>query len=42
MLGDYISLSFVNGKPMPVFVLASPPAGKSLRETTFVTVRGIG
>jgi hypothetical protein len=41
MLGDYVSLSFVQGKPMPVFALASPPVGKSLREATFVSVRGI-
>jgi len=42
MLGDYISNSFMNGKPFPVFALASPRAGSSLREATFVTVRGIG
>jgi hypothetical protein len=42
MLGDYISTSFMNGKPFPVFALSSPPAGRSLREATFVTVRGIG
>jgi len=42
MTGDYISNSFVNGKPLPVFALAAPPVGSSLREATFVTVRGIG
>jgi len=41
MLGDYISTSFVEGKPMPVFALAAPPVKGSLREATFVTVRGI-
>jgi hypothetical protein len=41
MLGDYISTSFVRGKPLPVFALSSPPVGTSLREATFVTVRGI-
>jgi hypothetical protein len=42
MLGDYISTSFAGGgKPVPVFALASPPSGASLREATFVTTRGI-
>jgi hypothetical protein len=41
MLGDYVSTSFVNGKPLPVFALAAPPVKSSLREATFVTVRGI-
>jgi hypothetical protein len=31
----------VNGKPLPVFALASPPVRASLREAAFVTVRGI-
>jgi hypothetical protein len=42
MLGDYISTSFANGKPLPVLALASPPVKRSLREATYVTVRGIG
>jgi hypothetical protein len=42
MLGDYVSTSFVNGKPMPAFALAAPPVKNSLREATFVAVRGIG
>jgi hypothetical protein len=42
MTGDYISTSFVNGKPLPVLALSSPPVRRSLREATFVTVRGIG
>jgi hypothetical protein len=42
MLGDYISTSFVNGRPIPVLALSSPPVNRSLREATFVTVRGIG
>jgi len=41
MLGDYISTSFLQGKPVPVLALASPPVKRSLREATFVTVRGI-
>lgn len=42
MLGDYISTSFVQGKPMPVLALAAPTVKGSLREASFVTVRGIG
>jgi hypothetical protein len=42
MTGDYISTSFVGGRPIPVFALSSPPSGRSLREATFVTARGIG
>ena len=41
MLGDYISTSVTGGKPVPVFALASPPSGASLREATFVTTRGL-
>lgn len=41
MLGDYLSTSFVDGKPLPVFALASPPSGSSLREAMFVTTRGV-
>ena len=41
MLGDYVSTSFMNGRPFPVFALSSPPVRGSLREATFVTVRGI-
>ena len=41
MLGDYVSTSFMNGKPFPVLGLSAPPVGRSLREATFVTVRGI-
>jgi hypothetical protein len=42
MFGDYVSASFAGGHPVPVFALASPPSGRSLREATFVTSRGIG
>jgi hypothetical protein len=41
MTGDYISTSFMGGKPLPVFALSSPPSGRSLREAIFVTTRGI-
>lgn len=41
MLGDYVSTSFVNGKPLPVFMLAAPPVRSSLREAAFVTTRGV-
>lgn len=41
MLGDYVSTSFVGGRPLPVLALARPRAGGKLREATFVTRRGI-
>jgi hypothetical protein len=41
MLGDYVSTSFMNGRPFPVFALSAPPVRGSFREATFVTVRGI-
>ncbi len=37
MLADYISVSFVAGRPVPVFTLASPPVGGSFRQATFAT-----
>ena len=42
MVGDYVSTSFVQGKPLPVLALASPPVKSSLREAAYVAVRGIG
>ena len=42
MFGDYVSTSFVQGRAVPVFSLASPPAGRRLRQATFATARGIG
>ena len=39
MLGDYVSVSYVNGRPVPVFSLASPPVGDSLRQAIFATTR---
>jgi hypothetical protein len=32
-LGDYLSTSFVNGRPVPVFALSSPPSGGALRSS---------
>jgi Ca2+-binding RTX toxin-like protein len=39
MLGDYIATSYVRGRPMPVFSLASPPIGGQLRQAIFATTR---
>jgi hypothetical protein len=38
MLGDYISVSYVHGKPVPVIALASPPSAAGLSES-IVTCR---
>ena len=35
MLADYISVSYVAGRPVPVFALASEPAGDALRQAIF-------
>jgi hypothetical protein len=37
MLGDYISTSYVGGRPVPVFALASPAQGDDLRQAIFAT-----
>jgi hypothetical protein len=37
MLGDYISTSWVGGKPMPIFPLASAPVRGGFREQIFAT-----
>jgi hypothetical protein len=39
MLGDYVALSWVNRRPIPVFSLAAVPAGDSLRQAIFATTR---
>lgn len=39
MLGDYVSVSWVGGRPIPVFSLAEPPAGNELRQAIFATTR---
>jgi len=41
MVGDYISTSFVGGRPLPVFALGSQPSRGSLHEAVFVTTRGL-
>ncbi|MDQ2983950.1 MAG: exo-alpha-sialidase [Actinomycetota bacterium] len=38
-LGDYLSTSYVRGRPMAVFALAQRPAGGRLRQATYVTTR---
>ena len=35
MLGDSISTSYVNGRPIPVFALASRPTGGEYRQSIF-------
>jgi hypothetical protein len=39
MLGDYISLSYVLGRPVPVVVLALPPRRGALRQALLAPVR---
>ena len=39
MLGDYVSLSWSAGRPVPVFSLASRPSGGVLRQAITATTR---
>ena len=39
MLGDYISMSYVRGRPIPVFALASEPFGGRFRQAIYATTR---
>lgn len=39
MLGDYFSVSWVRGRPVPVFSLATEPSGGLFHQATFATVR---
>jgi hypothetical protein len=39
MLGDYVSVSWLRGRPIPVFSLASPPNGLLFRQAIFATTR---
>jgi hypothetical protein len=39
MVGDYVATSYVRGRPVPVFSLASPPVGGGLRQAIFATTR---
>ena len=42
MLADYVSVSFLAGRPVPVFALASQPSGETLEQSIFALVRGSG
>jgi hypothetical protein len=35
MLADYIGVSWVRGRPLVVYVLASPPRGGKLRQAVY-------
>jgi RTX calcium-binding nonapeptide repeat (4 copies) len=39
MLGDYVSVSWTRGRPVPVFSLAATPAGDSFRQAIFASTR---
>jgi hypothetical protein len=39
MLGDYVSTSYVRGRPVPVFALAVEPFGGQLREAIYASTR---
>jgi len=39
MLGDYVALSYVRGKPVPVFALALDPFGGRFREAIYAATR---
>jgi hypothetical protein len=39
MLGDYVSVSWVDGRPVPVFSLATRPIGGLFRQSIFATTR---
>ena len=41
MLADYISVSWVAGRPIPVFALATEPSGGLFRQAIFATTRGV-
>lgn len=41
-LGDYVSLSWIGGRPVPVFALARPPVGGELRQAMYAGVRVVG
>jgi hypothetical protein len=39
MLGDYVSVSWTGGRPIPVWSLASAPTGAAFRQSIFATTR---
>jgi hypothetical protein len=41
-VGDYLSLSWIGGRPVPVFAVARPPAGGELRQAIYAGVRVVG
>jgi hypothetical protein len=41
MLGDYVSASWVKGRPVPVFALASEPSGELFHQAIFATTRAL-
>lgn len=41
MLGDYVSVSYVGGRPVPVFALASAPSSVGFHQAIFATTRGL-
>lgn len=41
MLGDYVSVSYAGGRPVPVFALASAPSAGSFHQAIFATTRGL-
>jgi hypothetical protein len=41
-MGDYMSLSWIGGRPVPVFAMARPPVGGELRQALYAGVRVVG
>jgi hypothetical protein len=41
-LGDYLSTSWVGGRPIPVFALAAPPVLGELRQAIYASPRIAG
>ena len=39
MLADYISVSYVGGRPVPVLSLATEPVAGELRQSIYATTR---
>jgi hypothetical protein len=39
MLGDYVSVSWTGGRPIPVWSLASAPTGAAFRQSIVATTR---
>jgi hypothetical protein len=41
-MGDYMSLSWIGGRPVPVFAMARPPVAGELRQALYAGVRVVG